>query len=71
MTKSYLVKLTVEVPTEDYFALTKKKHHGQLSQIVRKFVKSLVQMEAEGNSSLITDWVYGKEPLTLCQPKEE
>ncbi len=64
-------KITVDIDPDDCNAFTKNKFHGQISQIIRKFIRVIVEMDNAGEIDKFNAWAYGNKSVTLKQPKEE
>jgi len=64
-------KLTAEVDTDVYDRITKDLHHGQLSQIIRSFIRSLDYLIQSGEKDNLYLWLYGTKNLTLPHLSED
>lgn len=58
-------KLTAEIDTDVYDRITHDLHHGQLSQIIRSFMRSLDHLIQSGEKDNLYLWLYGTQNLTL------
>jgi hypothetical protein len=57
--------LTVEIPKTDWEKLEPHLHHGQISQLIRRFVQSLNQKIDEDRFAEIYSWLYSQTELNL------
>lgn len=65
-----LRKITIEIDAEDYIVIVNSLHHGQLSALIRLFMKNLVHRFKHDKKADLYQWLYGKESITFNPTKE-
>lgn len=66
----YEQKIICTVLDEDYQKLKNNLHHGQLTLIVRSFIKSIGQLIEEEGKANIYAWTDSESSLILPPPKK-
>ena len=64
-------KITIEIDEQDYIEIINNTHHGQLSILIRKYIKALLWLYHNDKKMSVMKWLYGKENLTLKQVSKD
>lgn len=59
------IKLTANIDRDLYLSVTKKFHHGQITELQRKLFKALNKKIQQGNIMEVIEFIYKNKPLTL------